>query len=113
MVLRRLVTNRGGNVSPKYLIPPRWVKARERALLKAGFLPSEISQVDGGVEVGLLSLPLKRLRKLMKARQGQIILIMDIEDVDYREAQKIAARKFHEDGRMPGKVSDYFEYYLS
>jgi len=99
--------------------------ARRRELLKAGYstrardasgrIRSEITRLDNDYEAGLLSLPLKQLRKsnVLGGRRRHIKHIMKSERVSWREAQELAIRDFVEWGGILGRVDDYVQYYYS
>lgn len=126
--LRKLVPTGKNRESAIYRIrriSNRELNARERELLRAGYLkkeeyagrdwPSEISRLDNDYEAGLKSLTLKELRKLqiLSGRRNHIRNIMDSERVDREAAKRLARRDLFEWGAKVGNASDYIEYYYN
>lgn len=95
-----------------YIVPLRYFSARRRELLKAGYLEREISRIDNDMESGLLSLPLKALRRanLLRGRRNHVKHYID-RGYTRGEAIESAINAYTSKGNIIGRIQDYIDYY--
>lgn len=95
-----------------YTIQRRWLDAREKACLKAGYQPGEISRMSNDMEVGLLSFTLTELTKthVLSGRKNHV---KRYTDGGYTRVEAIqrAVEDFEGWGGIYGRLGDYIEYY--
>ncbi len=96
-----------------YTISKRALVARKRELLRAGYLPDEITRVSRDLEIGLLSLTLHDLRRirLLGGRRQHVKDLMRDKSLSRRDAINRAVRDFRYWGGIKGVVKDYIAYY--